>query len=209
MNLVKPGDVVVIKHYSEFSSIKSVVVEVTDNILIARLTKDFSQMNFLEGDPVVVGFEKDNEVFVMGCSIIEVMQSEDIIMLKIDEVEANNERRNHERYPVSLYADIKVHGSNNLYLATIKEISYHGMLVCCKADLEADSRLEVDTYLGSYTISLKASIMRKVEQARFFEYGLKLNFEDSESSDFVKNYILSLSNDQEEIVRKTKSDYFA
>ena len=201
---IKDGTVISVRHYSGLSPFKSVVLEATENTITIKLAKEFAVMNFLDGDPVVFGTVSGNEVHIVGCNIIKVNPKEGILQLAIDKVESDAEKRQYERFPVSLYADVRIRDSRKKYLAIIKDISYYGMLVYSKESLEINEQMDIDIYLDKTMIFLKGSVARKDKNPNYFEYGLKITYEDANSLNYVRDYLKRLKESQEDSVRKMK-----
>lgn len=202
MDLIKPGDIVSISHYSGLSPFKSVVVDVRGDTVLLRLTKEFAIMNFLEGDPVVFGIEKGEDVLMGGCNITGLSPRENMVELKVENLEVGTERRQCERYPVSLYADVKTRNCKKKQLAIIKNISCYGMLIYSKGDFLAGEQLEVDIYMDKTVVHLKTNITRKEQGRHYFEYGLEILYENRNSLNFMKDYIKRLEQEQIDAIRR-------
>lgn len=198
------GTSISVRHYSGLSPFKSIVLEATEEIITIKLAKEFAAMNFLDGDPVVFGIVSGNQVHIVGCNIIKVNHKEGILELRIDKVESDAEKREYERFPVSLYADMRMRESRKKYLAIIKDISYYGMLVYSKEDLQTNQQLEIDIYLDKTMIFLKGSVARKDKNPNYYEYGLKITYEDASSLNYVRDYLKRLKESQEDAVKKMK-----
>lgn len=204
MDRLKPGDAISISHYSGISPFKSIILGLDSETIDLRLTKDFAVMNFLEGDPVVLGFEDEKDVYIFGCNVQTIKSREAVVVLKVDKIDKGAEKREYERYPVSLYADLRLRDNRKKHIATIKDISYYGMLVYSKADLPVNEQLEVDIYMDKKMVFLRANIVRKVQKAHYMEYGLGIMYEDSNSLNFMKDYIKRLMLEQEQAIRKMR-----
>lgn len=198
------GDTISICHYSGISPYKCAVLDVNSEILTVRILKDFAVRSFLEGDPVIFGIDHMGEMMVFGCNIQSIRVKEDILLISVDLLEPGAENRQAERYPVSMCADIRIKNENKKPLAAIKDISYYGMLVYCQADIPENDSIEVDIYLDKNMLFLKAVVMRKKKTPNHFEYGLGIKYDDSNSLNYMKDYIKRLRQDQIEMIRKAK-----
>lgn len=147
MELINPGDVISVRHYSGVNPFRSIVIGTSEDILKIKLTKDFAILNFCVGDPVVIGVESQARLQVLGCKILNINAKEGTIEVVMDKIDSEADQRRHERFPVSLYADIRVKHEKKKCLATIKDISYYGMLIYCKAEFSLGDQLEVDVYM--------------------------------------------------------------
>lgn len=199
---IKAGAVITISHYSGVNPFKSILLEIKGEQAVVKLTKEFAVMNFLEGDPVVFGYEQDDKVYIYGCNIKSLDLKQSTITLEIDNVDFRENKRQSERFPVSLYADIKTQHSNKKHLATIKDISKFGLLIYSKADIPEGTTLEIDIYTDKNMIFLKANVVRKVKQENYFEYGLNIVYQDNATMSFMENFIERLKLEQEKMVRR-------
>ena len=201
---LKVGDVISIKHYSGINPFKSVVVSVDGDVVKVRLTKDFTMLNFLEGDPLVFGVESYGEVHLVGCNITRIDCKNNTVEAIIDKVDTGANQRMYERFPVSLYSDIRTKFSKKKHLAIIKDISTYGMLIYCKSDFPIGEQIEVDIYMEKIMVLLKSDIMRKKEITHYNEYGLRIIYEDINSMIFIKEFIRRIIEAQEDSIRKMR-----
>lgn len=204
MNHIKVNDVVSVKHYSGINPFKSIVVGIDGDVVRVKLTKDFTLLNFLEGDPLVFGVESDGEVYMVGSNIVNIDSKEGIVEAVIDKFESGSEQRMYERFPVSLYSDVRTKLSKKKHLAIVKDISFYGLLIYCKSDFSINEQIEVDIYMEKTMVFLKGEIMRKKQGTNYIEYGLRILYEDANSMYFIKDYLKRLKDSQEESIRKIK-----
>lgn len=202
---INAGDVISIRHYSGINPFKSVVLSTNDDILVIKLTKEFAAMNFLEGDPVTFGFEAEDRVHIVGCDVARINARENVAELRIDKIESGAERREHERFPVSLYADIKDPVSRKKFLVAVKDISYYGMLIYSKEQFPTGQNVEIDIYMDKTMMFLKGNILRKIQGQHYMQYGLKVMYDDLGSMNYMKDFLRRLKETQEEFVRRLKN----
>ncbi|MCX7745687.1 MAG: PilZ domain-containing protein [Clostridia bacterium] len=205
MLAIEPGSVLSIRHYSGVNPFKSILMEQNEETLSVKLTKDFAIMNFLEGDPVVLGFELGNQVYILGCDILKIHAKENYIILKIDKIDSDANKRLYERFPVSIYADVRSRDNKKKCLVTIKDISYYGMMIYSKCEFRASEELFFDIYMDKIMLFLKCAIVRRAERQNFFEYGIRIMYEDVNSMNFMKEYLKRLKEEQDESIRKLKN----
>lgn len=207
MDFLNPGNVVSVRHYSGVNPFKSVVVDVTGDYLKLKLTKELSIVNFLEGDPAVIGIEQENDdpakinIQVIGCTITNIFKKEGIIEVYLDQLEEEANQRRHERFPVSIYADVRIKMDRKKHLAIIKDISYYGMLILSKSEFSVGDELDFDIYMENSMAFLKCEVIRKVADPVYNKYGLRVIYEDINSMNFVKEYLRRLKEAQENSMR--------
>lgn len=210
MDIFKPGDIVSVRHYSGVNPFKSVVVDADGDYLKLKLSKELCIVNFLEGDPAVIGIEQENDdpaksnVQMLGCTITNIFKKDGIIEVFIDQLEEEANQRRHERFPVSIYADVRLRMDRKKHLAIIKDISYYGMLILCKSEFSVGDELDFDIYMENTMAFLKCEVIRKVVDPVYNKYGLRVIYEDINSMNFVKEYLRRLKEAQEDSMRNIK-----
>lgn len=206
MGIIENGEVISVRHYSGVNPFKSIVIDANEDCLKFKLTKEFAIMNFLEGDPVVIGIESKGSVSIYGCEISNINLKDGTIDVSMDKTELGADQRRHERFPVSLYADVRVKREKKKHLATIKDISYYGMLIFSKSDFIVGDKIELDIYMEKNMLFLKCEILRKVSNPVNNKYGIRIIYEDVNAMNFMKEYLRRLKESQEDSIRKMKED---
>lgn len=192
----KAGVVVSMRHYSDSNLNKGVVVEANFEQLSVKFEEDSSFSNFQAGDPIALGFEVDNLVYISSCNILQVDNEERILTLKSDTVETLANKRLFERFPVSFNAGVKIGASKTEHSIIIKNVSFNGMLACAKIDFPLYQELKMDFNVGSI-INLKAVVIRKSKEISHYEYGIKLVYTDPHTPALIKKYLMHLKKEQE------------
>ncbi|MCX8131068.1 MAG: PilZ domain-containing protein [Clostridia bacterium] len=201
---IKAGEIVSIRHYSGSSPFKSVVFEAEENIITIKLTKEFVIFNLFEGDPIVLTFETGGEVYNISCTLHEVNTKQAAIKLKVDNIEQMAEKRKSERYPVSLYADVRLKGYSKKETATIRNMSSDGMMICTKAKFELENELELDLYIDNSLIFLIAQVIWKINGKHNIEYGLRSLYPNLNAKNVVKRHLQNLKDEQDRFLRNLK-----
>lgn len=200
---MKVGEIASICHYSGKTWFKSVVLQVEKDLLVVKLVKEFVILNFLENDPVVLGYEENDEVFIAGCIVKGIDPDCSYIKLKVESVRSLKEQRECERFPVSFYAKIKCDDSDKINVATIKNMSFDGLMINTAADFPLKKNIEVTIYptfqevkidedVDKTVISLRSDIVRKEAFTRYFEYGLKITNIDAQNQNLLRLYLQSI-----------------
>lgn len=192
---LKTDKIVLVSHYSAVKPFRCDIIDASDSSITLRLTKQFSILNFLEGDPAVIMIKEQNNIINIGCNVTSIESKANIIKLRIDTIEPGSELRLHERKPVSLYADVRKKGKDKKYIAIIKDISAFGLKIYSKESFYVNDVLQIDLYMQQKIIFLKAVILRKIPHKDFFEYGMRIEYESYETLNFIQTYIKSLSED--------------
>lgn len=192
---LKTDKIVLISHYSAVKPFRCDIMDASDSSITLRLTKQFSILNFLEGDPAVIMIKEQNNLINIGCNVTSIDSKANIIKLRIDTIEPGSEMRLHERKPVSLYADVRQKGKDKKYIAMIKDISAFGLKIYSKESFYVNDTLQIDLYMQQKIVFLKAVILRKIPHKDFFEYGMRIEYESYETLNFIQTYIKNLSED--------------
>ncbi len=206
---IKIGDIVSLSHYSSSFHAKTIVVDVyrdiSDDIVSVKFSCEFSGASFLDGDPVVIGLERNDKIYMTSCYVVEVIPSKSIVKLAVNNEEYIVNSRAHERYPVSIYVDVfRVLGDQES-VAIAKNISYEGLMICSKCEFGEGEALNVNIYIKDTFVKAGTKIMWKMRHNSDFEYGLKIIFMEYNSQSALWNYIDKLKHEQEEFIIKLKN----
>lgn len=201
---IKIGDIVFVRHYSGQDPIKSIVRNKFDENLSLKLTSDFASFNFFEGDPVVAGFESKGNVFLTSCILSDISLKHRTINLKIGKIEQISDMRRNERFPVSLYANVRVKGSGLSSLSVVKNISFNGMMFCTKADYAIEQDLEFDINIDNKLLFMNASVIWKVNGQQNSEYGAEIKLKSQKTADQLKQYLQTISEEQQAFIKQLR-----
>ncbi|WP_136479335.1 PilZ domain-containing protein [Acetivibrio thermocellus] len=202
---IKVGDLVSIRHFSGTKLFKSLVLKSNNDEVLLKLTEDIALLNCSIGDPIVLGCELEENVYISSCTTLNVDKQQNTLKLKIDNYETTSNKRLFVRFPVSLYAEARIGESNKKYLAIVKNISFNGMMIHTKEDFPLFQELKFDIH-ADIPIHLKATIIRKVKDEYNYEYGLKINYTDVHTPNLLKKYLILLKKEQEEFIKKFKEE---
>jgi len=113
--VVKLGSGVDIKHFKMFEYINAEVLGKTDDSIKVEAKDVLKETLFFPGDHVVVNYSNTQDLFVMDGNINHVYDINPLIIdVKINKVEKLKDLRKHERFYVSLMANIRVCGTSKL-----------------------------------------------------------------------------------------------
>lgn len=196
---LKSGCLVSVKHHNTQSTFMSIVLDNTDNIIKIKLTDDFATRNLLEFDIISLGYEVKNEVYVCDCKILSISRINEYVESSIIKTVLITDKRNKERYPVSLYGDLSSKSGNDTLL--IKNVSKTGMSVCSKKQYIIGDELNFTVFIDEITIYIKSRIKWKIQRQYFIEYGVILNLSIEDERSLIE-YIKVLIDDQHEILNR-------
>lgn len=200
---LKVGELVSIRHFSGTKLFKSLVLELNGDVVWIKLVEDIALLNCSTGDPIVLGHESENEVYISSCTFLDINKSKNALKIKIDNFETTTNKRLFVRFPVSIYAEATIGQSKVKNLAIVKNISFNGMMIHSKHDFPLYQKLKFKLHAG-ITISLKAIVIRKTKDTHNYEYGLKIVYTDVHTPNLLKKYLILLKEEQETFVRKFK-----
>ncbi|MCX7749066.1 MAG: PilZ domain-containing protein [Clostridia bacterium] len=207
---IKPGDIISLSHYAKPFLTKSIVLEVnresSEDIISVRITQEFAQLNLLEGDPIVAGFEKNENVYITNCYVHSVYPDQSLLKLTVNNEEYISNHRAFERFPVSLYADIEVIDSKHSFVAIVKNISHGGLMICAKENLLKDQSLSMKILIDKSELSLLSKVMWQLQRGQGFEYGLKISYIDCSSQNTLSHFLLQLKEEQENFLKQLYKD---
>lgn len=204
--IIKTGDVIFIRHYSNYKAIKSIVVD-TDNYLSSndnitiKLTSECAELNMLEGDPVALTIQRNYNIYNTSCHVMGINLDNNTLQLSVDNDDFVINQRAFERVPVSLYALANEHGSEDKFIIIAKNISIDGLMISSKRDIEKGQVLHIKLRLIDAQITFSASIVWKMDNVLRYDYGLKIMSIEYLDSKAVQSYIENLIKESENLRR--------
>lgn len=199
------GDVVSIRHYSGSNLLKTLITATSVDSVSIKITREFSTLNFFEGDPVVLLYEVDSNIYTASCNISHISLKQNTLQLKFSYIELLTDKRRGERFSVSLYCDIRIKGSSKKEIASVKNMSSDGIMVCTKAGFELGQDLEIDLYIDKTLVFVKADVIWKLNNPTHIEYGLTVYYPNLQVRNLVKRHLQALKDEQEKFIHDLKN----
>lgn len=207
---IKNGDIVSLGHYSKPFRDKSIVVDtyrgISDDIISVKVSEEFLEENILNDDPVVLGFERENRVYLTSCNVVGVVASDSLIKLAVNNEDFIVNTRAHERYPVSLNVDVIRALNEERSVAIAKNISYEGLMIQSKCEFDEGENANIVLKLNNIGVIVGAKIVWKMSRDTNFEYGIKITFMDYNSQTVLWEYVDKLKDEQDEFIREFKNN---
>lgn len=202
---IKVNDIVSLKHYSYIRPLKSIVIGRNNDILSIRLVKEFSSFNFLEGDPLVLAYEEDLNINIIACTLERIDFLSNAIEARIDNIDTESQKRSYERYPVSLYADVKPIGEKKKHLSIIRDISHFGLQIYTKTELKEKTIVSIDIYTEEKVIYITAQLVHKKKMEKHYVCGFTIQYDNVVTMNHMKEYIEMVKKEQEDSIIKMKN----
>jgi hypothetical protein len=203
------GNTVYLYHYSRNMPYKcELVVDNIGTLDFSISSKDLK--TFIKFEPVVICYHiNSDEVRILSCDIAEIDIGKNLLQVKLDEEDLveYEEKRKFERYPVSMFTDIRASTLPKKCFALIKNLSYSGMLIYSKSQIPDDEEFDIDLYADKQVIFLKAKVMRIVNHGSYFEYGLQIVYSNYTSMEAMKSYVEGLKNFHKNMIKKLENTY--
>ena len=200
---LKPGDIVTLAHYSKSTPFQSVVLNVMENEVLLNLPRKFPAYDLFEDDPAVLGFQTGPDIFAAECSIRYINAKDGNVVLKIENTEHIKEKRIFERFPVSLYADLRIKNGKKK-AAYVRNISLNGLSIVSKTNLSEGDEVVCDTYIDNRVLELAGTVIWKGKSSKNFQYGIKTVLQDYNTKNSLKLYLNILKDEQERAVLHLK-----
>lgn len=192
---IKAGSAVSIRHYALLKSFKGTVAEADADRLVIKPWKELDPGIISPGDPAVIGRETEDGAVIIGCSITGCDTLAGTILMKPDPVVPEAANRMYERFPVSLYGDIRLMESQKRTHAIIKDISYYGLQFYSRTEFPPGQKFEIDIFLEKGIMTQKVKIVRHVERPYYFEYGALILHSDFYTFNRIKQYVKDFQSD--------------
>lgn len=201
--ILRVGEVVLVSHYSGMHPFKGVITEVvSNNDVTFKLPKELSITNINEGDPIVIVYEQNSGIYFCECTILNITQEDRNVRIKIDNIDIISDQRVIERFPTSIYVEIKIKGSKKRDIGLMKNISSKGMAVISKMELNEGDAVEFDICVEDTVVLLNANVIWKIQGVYNFEYGLSIVSHDPHTDALIKEYMHLLKIEQEKYIRE-------
>ncbi|PYG85854.1 PilZ domain-containing protein [Ruminiclostridium sufflavum DSM 19573] len=195
----------VLRHYNKLKPINCTVVSGDINKLFTVRFDELEckEAHFLKGDPVLIGILFNQENFqINGGSVAAATQYGDQYIICSNDVEflaKDNEKREFDRYPTSLLADIKKIGGKR-EAACIKDISYSGMCIFSTGDFEIEDNVDINLYFSNNVWTFEAMIIRKTKNFGRNEYGVQIVHRDKNAMYAAQSQVAALVQNEKEIM---------
>ena len=157
---IQIGDLVSVRHFSGTKLFKSLVLQSNGDVISVKPIEDITLLNCSKGDPIVLGCELDNNVYIASCTTLNMDKQQNTLELKIDNYETTSNKRLFVRFPVSLYAEARIGESHKKYLAIVKNISFTGMMIHSKDDFPLFQELKFEIR-AAVTNTFKSNYSKK------------------------------------------------
>jgi hypothetical protein len=192
--------VVSLRHHSLPSPVLCVLDYQSDVVMSVHIPKEIKIYNFVVDDPVIIIFELSEKFYTANCSVGSIDSKSHGLNLIVNELDSTNNKRRHERYPVSLYADIRGENDKKRSLASVKNISLTGFMIYSPSKYLLSTLLDIDVYMDRDVFTVKGRIVRRVERKDIFEYGIKLEYYKTGVKILIQDYILKLEEENVQII---------
>ncbi|NMB34206.1 MAG: PilZ domain-containing protein [Clostridium sp.] len=197
MKHIKLGSGIDVKHFKTYEYINSVILDRKDNTLKLEMKDNTQETLFFPGDHVVLNYSADNELFVMNATIFHVYSINPVIMdVEVVRTESLKNLRKHERYYVSLMANIRVYGSDKPFFAVVKNMSSGGIKINCDERLTTEDILEVEIILDrTNKLVFSGTVVRTNKLGGYFEYGIEIRGISESNIKCLYHYLRWLNSD--------------
>lgn len=176
IKMVKFGDTVDIKHFKMFEYLNATVIDTEDNALKLKVKEFLNETFIFPDDHVIINHSAGDELYVLSGTVTYVYTVNPLTLkVEVNRVEKLKNLRKHQRFYVSLMANIKVEGFLTPVFAVVKNISPGGIKVNCTENLIAEDVLEVEVILDrTNKLNFKGAVVRKNRLRDYFEYGIEI-----------------------------------
>lgn len=174
--LIKQGAAMDVKHFKMYEYMNCTVLEKSENDIKLEMKDHTQETLFFPGDHVVLNYSNNNELYVIDGTIVYVFSiNPPVIKVRMNKCEKLKNLRKHERYYVSLMANIRVSGSNKPFFAVVKNMSSGGIKINSDERLIPEDVLEVEVILDrTNKLVFSGAVVRKNKLGNYFEYGIEI-----------------------------------
>lgn len=205
---IEVGQYVIISHYSNKElSINSIISKIKEDSLELKITKDFVINNYFESDPVVIGFETKKRIYICEGEIKSININNKIFEVKINALDDVENQRQSQRFPVSIYVEVRHEKYKGSLKAVVKDISVEGMNIITNFEFEKGDKINLEWFLDNEVLTIESEIMwkKQLKQDKF-NYGIKniYKFTGDNKKRVITNFISELKDNLEKEIQKLR-----
>ena len=195
---LKKGSRIKLKHYSTFEPINNVIGNIEGNNIIMELPLKLLNNNILIGDSIVCIFMHEEVEHVLSGEVVRItIQHPQKMTVKIESVEKYKNIRVHNRYSVSLSANVEEVNSKQVHFAVVKNISLSGVSFTCNVEFEENKDFVINIAMSKdimLTFHGRGVRVRKV--MNYYEYGVIQTSIDEFNMEVLEKYIETLQEEE-------------
>lgn len=196
----------VLRHYNKIKPINCILISGDTNKLFTVKfdDNDTHEAEIIKGDPVLIGLIKgEDDLQVNGGCVVGATPEDDkyiIVSNKVVQIPKNLDKREFERYPTSILADVKSMETNIRETACIKDISFSGMCIYSTGFYEVNDVVEVTLYFSNNVTKFDGTVMRKTITYGRNEYGIQIIHRDKNAMYATQTQLASLIQSEKELM---------
>lgn len=187
------------------SSLKGVILDTHYDVLRVKIL-DNQDWHHSKGDPVMIGYESYNNIYISRCHMLDYDKSQGMINIQVYLTHEKRNTRYYNRFPVTYKADVRPLGIQNEYQAMVKNIGLGDMMIHTNVDMQVNQVFTINVYADKTKIPLRAIAVRKVKYPDNYEYGVKTIFMDYGSKNAVASIIHTLKEKQRKLMDELTGD---
>ncbi len=199
---------IVLRHYNKFKPINCKVLsgDVNKLFTVQFTDNENKEAEIVKGDPVLIGIlENEDTILVNGGSVVSATPKEDRYIIcsnNVGQISKEIDKREFDRYPVSILGDIKLIETNKRVSACIKNISYSGIGIYSSAEFELSDTVGITIYLSNNVTGFDGTIVRKSKSYGRNEYGIQIIHRDKNAMHATQSQISTLIQNERELMHR-------
>ncbi len=159
---------------------------------------------FQVSDPVVLMYMEGLHLRFFSGSILLVDTAENFVKIRVVDIEAEEDRRIFERYPVSLAVSARRKFSSKRLNLIAKIVSEYGMFAVSRAELDMEESVDIDLIAGKYMFYFVGKVVGKEKFGDSFEYDFQLTDFDVATKSSMAVYLGKLKEEYKSQYEKAK-----
>lgn len=171
------GDDIKLKHYNNHNKFDTKLVYFDDGNIRIQTAESFEIKDIIEGDPVVLSTNPEKIEYAIAGDISAIdLYPPFKVDVKVNKIESMKELRKHKRFFTSEIGKIKMLGDSEYRKVIIKNVSFGGIKINAKDDIDMKEELEVRIEPGQdLKIIFTGKVVRKIRLSGGYEYGLEIS----------------------------------
>lgn len=181
--------------------VPNTIKNVDENVIEMNLNDYYFRKGLMVGDFISVRFSYSENEYILDGQVIDIdIYNEYSVTVFVNNINIYKNRRHHYRYYAKLGANLKIDSSEKGTYSIVTNISFSGVGIISKANINVGASVLLDLFLSSKNIiPIKGSIVRKKALNYGYEYGIAISEIEGEIQERLKDLLDKLEGNMSHI----------
>ncbi|NJD03524.1 MAG: response regulator [Ruminiclostridium sp.] len=196
-----PEPKVSVCHHSVMNIFAAIKTGEEGKILSLQIEKGIPLNDFMEEDPIVLGYESNGLYILSQCVISNIDTANKSLKVEIINSNPFEAETTYQNLPASIYVDIREISTRKRHPAVIKIFKVNEILFKSKVDFVNNAKVSFDIFYKNKLLPIDGKIISKSPGKKNTEYIIKLEFDDYNTKKIYLTYLQELASDMENSIQ--------